>query len=145
MNSRNFPGSLKTATTTDAAREDVPSSATPRLTVWFDGACPLCIREVALFRRLDKRRVIHFEDVSSADASCPIDRAGLLARFHAQERGKPIVSGAAAFAAMWRAIPMLRPFGEAARLPAVLWVLERLYVVFLRIRPRLQRWFLRKT
>lgn len=135
--------SLSTLQTGDAAKPVASSEAPPRLTVWFDGACPLCIREVALFRRLDKRRVIHFEDVSSADASCPIDRAELLARFHAQERGKPIVSGAAAFAAMWRAIPILRPFGEAARLPAVLWVLERLYVVFLRIRPKLQRLFLR--
>lgn len=149
MNSRHFPGSepmpLKTATTTDPAnQDDVLSSAAPRLTVWFDGACPLCIREVALFRRLDKRRAIHFEDVSSEDASCPIDRAELLAQFHAQEKDQSIVSGAAAFAAMWRAIPMLRPLGEAARLPAVLWVLERLYVVFLRIRPRLQK-FVRQS
>ena len=145
---RNYPGSeptfLTTTPTSDAVKLGDASSKAPRLTVWFDGACPLCIREVALFRRLDKRRAIRFEDVSSADASCPIDRAELLARFHAQEKGKPIVSGAAAFAAMWRAIPMLKPFGEAARLPAVLWVLERLYVVFLRIRPRIQRWFLRQ-
>ena len=135
---------LNTPPTIDAAKLGDASAEAPRLTVWFDGACPLCIREVSLFRRLDKRRAIHFEDVSSEDASCPIDRAELLARFHAQERGKPIVSGAAAFAAMWRAIPMLRPFGEAARLPAILWVLERLYVVFLRIRPRLQK-FVRQS
>lgn len=137
--------SLNTPPTIDAAKLGDASAEAPRLTVWFDGACPLCIREVALFRRLDKRRAIHFEDVSSADASCPIDRAELLARFHAQEKGKPIVSGAAAFAAMWRAIPMLRPFGEAARLPAVLWLLERLYMAFLRIRPRLRRLFLPKA
>lgn len=134
-----------TMPTTDPAKLDESSAEAPTLTVWFDGACPLCIREISLFRRLDKRRAIHFEDVSSEDGSCPIDRAELLARFHAQERGKPIVSGAAAFAAMWRAIPMLKPLGEAARLPAVLWVLERLYVVFLRIRPKLQRLFLRKA
>lgn len=115
-----------------------PQHTDPRLTVWFDGACPLCTREIALFRRLDKRRAIHFEDVSEENATCPLDRADLLARFHAQEVGKPIMSGAAAFAAMWRAIPFLRPFGELARIPILLWALERLYVGFLRIRPRLQ-------
>ena len=26
-----------------------------RVTVWFDGDCPLCVREIALFRRLDRR------------------------------------------------------------------------------------------
>ncbi len=108
------------------------------LTVWFDGSCPLCRREIALFQRLDRRKRIHFEDVSGPEAACPIGRAELLARFHAQEAGGPIISGAPAFAAMWRAIPVLRPFGEVARLPGVLWGLERLYAVFLLIRPRLQ-------
>jgi predicted DCC family thiol-disulfide oxidoreductase YuxK len=106
------------------------------VTVWFDGSCPLCRREIALMRRLDRRRAIAFVDVS-AGAACPIDQATLLARFHAQENGGPLVSGAAAFAAMWRAIPSLRPLGMLARVPAVLLVLERLYLLFLRIRPAL--------
>ena len=54
-----------------------------------------------------------------ADPSCPIDRAKLLARFHAEEEGV-VHNGAAAFAAMWRAIPLLRPLGLAARNGAVL-------------------------
>jgi len=49
------------------------------------------------------------------------------------------IANAAAFAAMWRAIPMLRPFGLAARHPLVLGALEAAYLRFLRLRPRLQR------
>jgi predicted DCC family thiol-disulfide oxidoreductase YuxK len=109
-----------------------------RLTVWFDGACPLCLREIALMRRLDRRGAIQFIDVAGEEAVCPIDRAELLARFHARENGQ-LLSGAAAFAAMWRAIPLLRPFGLAARAPSALKILEALYVRFLRVRPRLQR------
>lgn len=109
--------------------------------VWFDGACPLCIREIALMRRLDRRGSITFLDVAQgADPSCPIDRATLLARFHAEENGV-VLSGAAAFAAMWRAIPLLRPLGLLARNAAVLRVLEAGYIRFLRLRPRLQRLF----
>lgn len=52
-----------------------------------------------------------------------------------------MLSGAAAFAAMWRAIPLLRPLGLAARLPGITTLLEWLYVRFLRIRPRLQEHF----
>lgn len=89
-------------------------------------------------RRLDRAGAIHFVDVASEDASCPIDRSALLARFHASENGV-LLSGAAAFAAMWRAIPVLRPLGIAARVPIVLAGLERLYVLFLRARPMLQR------
>lgn len=110
-----------------------------RLTIWFDGSCPLCRREIALMKRLDRRGAIDFVDVSGpGEGECPIDRADLLARFHAREDGR-LLSGAAAFAAMWRAIPMLRPIGQLARIPLVLALLERLYIAFLRIRPRLQR------
>lgn len=109
-----------------------------RVTVWHDGACPLCRREIALIRRLDRRGRIDFIDATWA--TCPLDRAAMLARFHAREEGGPIVSGAAAFAAMWRAVPLLRPLGLAARHPAILALLERLYRRFLRVRPRLQRW-----
>ena len=94
-------------------------------------------------RRLDRRGRIAFVDASgdaSGDTglSCPLDRADLLARFHARENGA-LLSGAAAFAAMWRAIPLLRPLGLLARNRLVLAVLERAYRLFLRMRPRLQR------
>ena len=116
-----------------------PSSETSRVKVWFDGACPLCIREISLMRRLDTNGAIDFVDVSdNADPSCPINQEELLARFHAEENGK-VLSGAAAFAAMWRAIPALRPLGAIAKNRFVLAVLERLYILFLRVRPRLQK------
>lgn len=109
--------------------------------VWYDGACPLCLREIALMRRLDRGGRITFIDVAEgADPSCPIDRAQLLARFHAEEDGV-VHSGAAAFAAMWRAIPLLRPLGLAASNRTVLALLEAAYIRFLQVRPRLQRFF----
>ena len=109
-----------------------------QLQVWYDGACPLCQREIALMRRLDRRGAIAFTDVAAPDTACPLDRAALLARFHAREDGR-MLSGAAAFAAMWRAIPLLRPLGLLARNRGVLWLLERAYRGFLRCRPALQR------
>lgn len=108
------------------------------LTVWYDGACPLCTREIALMRRLDRARRIEFVDVSEDAAACPRDRTLLLARLHAREDGV-LLDGAAAFAAMWRAIPLLRPLGLLARIPVVLSALEWAYVRFLRVRPALQR------
>lgn len=109
------------------------------LIVWHDGACPLCRREIAWVRRRDRAGAIRFVDVSgSAAAACPLDRDAMLARFHASEDGR-LLSGAAAFAAMWRAIPALRPLGIAARNPVVLALLERGYRLFLHLRPALQR------
>ena len=108
------------------------------VTVFYDGACPLCAREIGIMRRLDRRRRIAFVDVSEgAPEGCPIAVQDLLKRFHVRE-GDRMLSGIAGFAAMWRAIPVLWPFGQVARLPLVERVLERFYAVFLRVRLRLQ-------
>jgi predicted DCC family thiol-disulfide oxidoreductase YuxK len=116
-------------------------ATTTRLIVWFDGGCPLCRSEISLYRRLDaKAQRIHFVDLAG-DAPCPLDRADMLARFHAQEMGKQMVSGAAAFGAMWRQVTPFQPFGWLAQVPIILKLLDYLYSQFLRIRPRLQAWF----
>jgi predicted DCC family thiol-disulfide oxidoreductase YuxK len=110
-----------------------------KLTIWFDGACPICRGEIGLMKRLDRRDAIEFVDASgTGPVECPVNRAELLARLHARE-GDRVLTGAAAFAAMWRAIPLLRPLGLLARRRRVLAFLERCYLAFLRVRPKLQR------
>lgn len=109
------------------------------VTVWYDGGCPLCVREIALMKKLDSRDRIRCVDVDDPAAACPVERDLALARFHAREGDGDVVSGAAAFAAMWRAVPPLRPFGLMAKNRAVLWFLERAYRAFLVVRPALQR------
>ena len=89
-------------------------------------------------RRFDRAGRIDFINAADRAVVCPLDRTLLLSRFHANENGI-VLSGAAAFAAMWRAIPVLRPLGLAARNLIFLAVLERAYLLFLRVRPRLQR------
>lgn len=120
----------------EAGRAGAISPPMTQVTVWYDGGCPLCTREIALMRRLDRRGAIGFVDLAEPGASCPLDRREMLARFHAAEDGV-MLSGAAAFAAMWRAIPLLRPLGLAARNRLVLAALERAYLGFLRVRPAL--------
>ena len=122
----------------DGRRPACHDEAMSRLEVWFDGDCPLCRREIGLMRRLDRQGSIVFTDVADGSGNCPLDRSELLARFHAREDGR-MLSGAAAFAAMWRAIPLLAPLGRLARNRIFLAGLERLYLVFLKVRPGLQR------
>lgn len=117
----------------------VPAAmADPAVTIWFDSACPLCSREIALMRRLDRAGRIEFVDLLDQATTCPVAREDMLARFHARE-GDTLHAGAAAFAAMWRTLPALRWLGQLARLPGMLWLLERAYRQFLRVRPFIVR------
>jgi predicted DCC family thiol-disulfide oxidoreductase YuxK len=113
-----------------------PVAADVRVEAWFDSDCPLCRREIAMMRRLDRAGRVRFLDLATT-TDCPLDPGLMLARFHAREDGR-LLDGAAAFAAVWRQIPLLRPLGLAARNRVVLAGLERLYRMFLRVRPSMQ-------
>jgi predicted DCC family thiol-disulfide oxidoreductase YuxK len=112
------------------------------LTVLYDGACPLCRREIGLYRRLRPNAPVCFADLSDCTQPLPPDstREQLLARFHVRRSDGELLSGAQAFLALWATLPGWRWLARAGRLPGAAWVLERIYRLFLRGRPALQRW-----
>jgi predicted DCC family thiol-disulfide oxidoreductase YuxK len=118
----------------------------PALTVLYDGACPLCRREIGLYRGLRQDNAVCFADVSDAALPLPaalppgLTRAQLLARFHVRRRDGQVLSGAQAFLALWSVLPGWRWLAAAGRLPGAAWAMERCYRLFLRGRPLLQRW-----
>ena len=117
-------------------------SKTPRLTVLHDGSCPLCAREIAVYRAADRAGALAFHDVSSADAGAEVhglSRQAAMARFHVVTAEGRTLSGAAAFIALWCALPGWRWLGRVASLPGLPWLLERAYGAFLPLRPALQR------
>lgn len=131
-----------------AARRQTHTARGKELIVWWDSGCPLCTREINFLRNLDREQKIEFralgpttESAVDVGTACPMSKGKLLARFHAKEISTgEILSGAAAFAAMWRLVPnrTLRGIGELARYPFVLKVLELSYRGFLVVRPALQ-------
>ena len=125
-----------------------PVHEPPPLTVLYDGACPLCRREIGFYRGLRPLRSprsgtpVCFADVSHAALPLPpgTTREQLLARFHVRSRDGQLLSGAQAFLALWAVLPGWRWLALAGRPPGAAWVMERTYRLFLRWRPMLQRW-----
>jgi predicted DCC family thiol-disulfide oxidoreductase YuxK len=125
--------------------QTVTNQGAPALTVLYDGACPLCRREIGVYRDLQPLQPgspVCFADVSNVALPLPAGttREQLLARFHVQGPDGQLISGAQAFLALWAALPGWRWLALAGRLPGAGWVLERMYRVLLRFRPILQRW-----
>jgi predicted DCC family thiol-disulfide oxidoreductase YuxK len=115
---------------------------TPSLIVWYDGGCPLCRREIGLYSGLQPSTPLCFADVSDTASPLPpgSSREQLLARFHVQRSDGQWLSGAPAFLALWAVLPGWRWLAWAGRLPGAAWAMERIYRLFLRVRPALQRW-----
>ena len=111
------------------------------LTVLYDGACPLCRREIAVYRGLEADAPVCYADVSDGGVALPpgTTRAQLLARFHVRHADGRLASGAAAFVALWARLPGWRWLAVLARLPGVTWAMEVAYRGFLRWRPAMQR------
>ena len=118
-----------------------PRPACDGLTVMFDGACPLCRREISLYQSLEPLETVQWMDVSENHAGVsPEEQARWMARFHVRDKDGRLLSGAAAFVALWLTLPGWRWLGRIGRLPGVTPVLEVMYRGFLPLRPTLQRW-----
>ena len=109
------------------------------LTVYFDGSCPLCRREIAFYRRLRGAERLQWLDVSAGaplgpDLSCE----DAMRRFHVRDGQGRLFSGGAAFARLWQALPGWRVLGCLCARPPLSWLLDLAYRCFLPLRPRLQ-------
>ncbi|MBC7942812.1 MAG: DUF393 domain-containing protein, partial [Chitinophagaceae bacterium] len=113
-----------------------PGSAA--LTVYYDGACPVCSREIAAYRRQAGAANCAWIDASS----CPepalgtgLLRRDALTRFHVRRADGELIVGMRAFALLWRELPRMAWAGRLASKGPVPALLEAAYRVFLAVRP----------
>ncbi len=114
---------------------------TTDITVFYDGACPLCNAEIGLYRGCAGAERVEFVDVSiaAAGAVAPgLDKAAALERFYVRGADGTIASGAAGFGRLWLALPGWRWIGRIVLLPGILQSTELVYRGFLVLRPALQ-------
>lgn len=122
---------------------NIMSANEKKLTVFYDGACPLCAREIGFYRGRQGADTVTWLDVSAmetAEVSPGLSKDQALARFHVLDPNGKLLSGGAAFAQLWRVLPAFRLLGRIGQKALPAWVLKHAYDGFLRLRPRLQNW-----
>ena len=82
--------------------------------VYYDGGCPVCSREIAVYRARPGAEGFRWTDVNAEAAALGGDltREAALARMHVRRADGTLLSGAAAFAEMWRHMPGLGWLGR---------------------------------
>ena len=121
-----------------ASRKHLPQP-TPRLTVFFDGQCPLCRREIAHYRRRKGSETIDWIDITRDPERLTTHGLGFdaaMARFHVRDGTGRWHTGAAAFAELWSQLSGYRWLARGLRALGVLPTLDRLYTRFARRRLR---------
>ena len=112
------------------------------LTIFYDGACPLCTAEIGVYRNCAGAEALDFVDVAAhgSELVAPdLAKANALRRFHVRLADGRLMSGAAGFGHLWLALPRWRWLGRIVLLPGVLQVTEAVYRGFLVVRPGVQR------
>jgi len=106
-------------------------------TVYFDGGCPVCSREVAMYQRQPGADGVCWVDITRCapqDLGTDLTREAAMARLHLRQPDGTLVSGAQAFTTLWRALPRWSWLGRLLGTWPTLWVLEGGYRMFLGIR-----------
>jgi len=103
-----------------------------RLTVYYNGACPICGAEVRHYQELAAKTAapLDWVDISAEPRALErwgIDGEGAKRRLYAAEADGSLVGGVEAFARLWERLPRYRVFARVARTPGIRPFAEALY------------------
>ena len=109
--------------------------------VFFDGDCPLCLREINMIRKLDRQSLVIYTDIAESNFN-PMAATGLtyevlMARIHGRLSTGELIEGVEVFRQLY-ARTFLKPLVPLTRIPGIVQLLNLGYRGFawLRFRSR---------
>jgi predicted DCC family thiol-disulfide oxidoreductase YuxK len=117
----------------------VETSAPFDVEIFFDGECPLCMREVRLLQRLDRKHRVRFTDIAAKGfdpSAFGLDMATLMARIHGRLSDGTILEGVEVFRRVYEAVG-LGALAKISRWPGISALTEAAYEIFAKNRLRL--------
>ncbi len=109
------------------------------LSVFYDGACPLCRREINHYRQKDHQN-IEYIDISTNDfvaKNYGLDASQVQKKMHVKEGDGTIHTGVEAFLALWRFFPEYSLLRKLISFPLIKPLAKLGYICFAKLRPHL--------
>jgi predicted DCC family thiol-disulfide oxidoreductase YuxK len=97
--------------------------------VFYDGACPICSREMEMVRKLDRSQSIQFTDIASPEfeaAACGLDPTAIDNVIHAKLDDGVVVTGVEVFRQLYSRLG----FSRAVAVTRKRWVARLLDVAY---------------
>jgi len=90
------------------------------ISVYYDGGCPACVREIAWYRYLESSGKIKWVDITSHEGelkSLGIDPEGALLELFVKDENGCILQGIDAFILLFQQVMVLRPLAWLLAIP----------------------------
>jgi predicted DCC family thiol-disulfide oxidoreductase YuxK len=116
-----------------------PATHVAEVEVFYDGECPLCMREIRMLRGLDKRQRILFTNIADATfdaARLGLDHTTLMNKIHGRLPDGSLIEGVEVFRRLYSAVGF-KTLVACTRLPGVTQALDFAYEKFAKHRLRL--------
>jgi predicted DCC family thiol-disulfide oxidoreductase YuxK len=103
-----------------------------KITVYYDGACPRCVRDRRHYEKLagDSREQVRWFDITGREdqlREIGIDPHKALTELHVRDENGRIRSELEAYILLMRRVPLLKPLAWLIGLPVIRPLLARLY------------------
>ncbi len=112
-------------------------------TIYYDGLCQLCSREIALFRRRVTDGTLAYVDISEPEfdpARDALDPVQIHKHMHVRnEQTGQMLTGVEALLAMWECVPGFRWLARFTRIPGIRQLSTVGYAIFAWVRPKLPK------
>jgi predicted DCC family thiol-disulfide oxidoreductase YuxK len=115
----------------------------PKRTIYYDGLCQLCSREIDVFRRRVTDGSLAYVDIADPGfdaAGHGVDADRVYKHMHVRDEasGRMFI-GVDALIGMWECVPGFRWLAAFARLPVLRQLMDVWYAVFAWVRPKLPK------
>ena len=117
-------------------------AAQSKISLYYDGLCHLCSREINHYRKMAGSEKIRFVDITALDfraESENLDPTEIHKVIHVRDRQGQIHKGVDAFICIWSELTALKKFVSMTRFGLVYWALNAAYSIFAHLRPMLPR------
>jgi predicted DCC family thiol-disulfide oxidoreductase YuxK len=118
------------------------TAAPPLRTIYFDGLCQLCSREIDMFRRRVPEGTLAYVDIAADDFDATthgVDAVAVHKTMHVRMDTGELKTGVDALIAMWEVVPGFRWLATVHRWKLVRPLGEIGYRVFAWVRPKLPK------